>query len=244
MRRIGYYPAVSFWHRRDPRLKLLVVIIGATLAFSENGLPGQLILLAVNLLLFASARLPINRGWQVIMGFRWLLGLTFLLNLATGSVVEAVIYFLRLLNFLFLSAWLLGTTETLTLIKGVEQILRPFGRFLPAGEIAMALGLALSFFPLLLEEAGEIRLSQQARGVNFQAKWTRKIRGLLSMVVPLFISALRRALEMAQAMEARGYVPGAPRGSLYALAWEGKDTLCAVLLLLFSLLWWGRRVIG
>ena len=244
MRRIGYYPAVSYWHDRDPRLKLLVVISGATLAFTEKSLPGQLFLFAANLLLFVSARLPLRRGWQVIMAFRWLLSITFLLNLATGSLAGAALYFLRLLNFLFLSSWLLGVTETLTLIKGVEQVLRPFGTFLPAGEIAMTLGLALSFFPLLLEEAGEIMLAQQARGVTFKTKWTRKIRGLLSLVIPLFISALRRALEIAQAMEVRGYVPGAPRGSLYVLAWEGKDTLGAVMVLLFSLLWWGKGLLG
>ncbi|NLY91750.1 MAG: energy-coupling factor transporter transmembrane protein EcfT [Firmicutes bacterium] len=244
MKGIGYYPAVSYWHLRDPRLKLGVMIIGATLILTENTLPGQLFLLTFNLLLLVSAHLPLKRGWQVIVAFRWLLGLTFLLNLVTGTVAGAFLYFGRILNLLMLSSWLLGVTEALTLIKGVELTLWPFRRFLPVGEIAMALGLALSFFPLLLEEAGEIMLAQQARGVTFQTKWTRKIRGLLSMVIPLFISALRRALEIAQAMEARGYVPGEPRGSLYALVWGRKDTLCSLLILLFSLLWWGKGMIG
>jgi energy-coupling factor transport system permease protein len=108
----------------------------------------------------------------------------------------------------------------------------------------MALGLALSFFPLLLTEAQEIMLAQQARGANFKTNWTKKLKALLAMVIPLFISALRRALEIAQAMESRGYVPGAPRGSLYELAWGSKDTLGLVLLSLFFFLWWGYRLMG
>ncbi len=242
MRRIGYYPAVSYWHLRDPRLKLFVMFIGAMLALTENSLLGQVFLFTFNLLLFVSAHLPLTRGWQIIKTFRWLLLLTFLLNLATGTVTWAFLYFLRILNLLLLSSWLLGVTETLTLIKGVELTLWPLRRFLPVGEIAVALGLAFGFFPLLLEEAGEIMLAQQARGVNFRTKWTRKIKGLLSMVVPLFISALRRALEIALAMEARGYVPGAPRGSLYAPVWGRKDTLGAILLFFFSLFWWAIKL--
>ena len=142
-----------------------------------------------------------------------------------------------------MSSWLLGVTESLTLIKGLELSLQPFRRWLPVGEMAMVLGLTLSFFPLLLTEAREIMLAQQARGVNFQTNWAKKLRGLLAMVIPLFLSALRRALEIAQAMEARGYVPGAPRGSLYELAWGKKDSLGALLVLSLVLLWWGYRLL-
>ena len=243
MESVVYYPAASYWHRRDPRLKLLIVIVGATLALTENTLGGQLFLFALHLLLFFTGQLPLRRGWQMVKTFRWLLLITFLLNLWTGSLGNATRYLLRLLNLLLMSSWLLGVTETLTLIKGLELSLRPLRRYLPVGEIAMVLGLTLSFFPLLLKEAREIMLAQQARGVSFKSNWVKKMRGLLAMVIPLFISALRRALEIAQAMEARGYVPGAPRGSLYELAWGKQDSMGAVLVLIFVFLWWGYKLI-
>lgn len=243
MNSLNYFPADSYWHLRDPRLKLLVVIGGTTLALTENRLGGQLFLLILVGGLYLSAQLPWKRGWRTLLTFRWLLLITLLLNLWTGPPVTAFAYLLRLSNILLLSSWLLGVTETLTFIAGLELLLHPFRRVLPVGEIAMVLGLALSFFPLLLEEAGEIMLAQRARGVNLQAKWSKKIRGLIAMVIPLFIAALRRALAIAQAMEARGYVPGAPRGALYTPQWQKKDTLNAVLTLLLVLVWWGEKFV-
>lgn len=243
MESVAYYPAASYWHRRDPRFKLLVVIAGAMLVLTESALGGQLALFFLHLLLFFTGRLPLKRVWQIVKTFRWLLLITFLLNLWSGSLGDAVRYLLRLLNLLLMSSWLLGVTESLTLIKGLELSLQPFRRWLPVGEMAMVLGLTLSFFPLLLTEAREIMLAQQARGVNFQTNWAKKLRGLLAMVIPLFLSALRRALEIAQAMEARGYVPGAPRGSLYELAWGKKDSLGALLVMSLVLLWWGYRLL-
>lgn len=242
MESVAYYPAASYWHTRDPRLKLIVVIIGATLTLTENTWGGQLVLFLFHLLLFYTGGLPLGRGWHMVKTFRWLLLITFLLNLWTGSPGDATRYLLRLINLLLMSSWLLGVTESLTLIKGLELSLCPLQRYLPVGEMAMVLGLTLSFFPLLLTEAREIILAQQARGVNFQTNWVKKMRGVLAMVIPLFISALRRALEIAQAMEARGYVPGAPRGSLYELAWDKKDSVAVGLVLCFVLLWWGAKV--
>lgn len=243
MESVAYYPAGSYWHTRDPRLKLLVVLAGATLVLTERSLGGQFFLFGLHLLLFLTGQLPLGRGWQVVKTFRWLLIIAFLLNLWTGSLYTAFSYLLRLINLLLMSSWLLGVTESLTLIKGLELALGPFQRYLPVGEIAMVFGLTLSFFPLLLKEAGEIMLAQQARGVNFKTNWAKRMKGLIAMVVPLFISALRRALEIAQAMEARGYVPGAPRGSLYEPVWEKKDTVGVVVTLGFILFWWGQKLI-
>lgn len=243
MNSVAYYPAGSFWHARDPRLKLLVVLAGATLVVTEKSLGGQIFLLALHLLLFVTGQLPLRRGWHMVKTFRWLLLIALLLNLWTGSLPTALCYLLRLINLLLMSSWLLGVTESLTLIKGLELTLLPLKRVLPIGEMAMVFGLTLSFFPLLLREAGEIMLAQQARGVNFKTNWAKKMKGLIAMVIPLFISALRRALEIAQAMEARGYVPGAPRGSLYALAWGKKDSAGAVLVFCFVLVWWGYKLI-
>ncbi|NLM38237.1 MAG: energy-coupling factor transporter transmembrane protein EcfT [Firmicutes bacterium] len=242
MESVAYYPAASYWHRRDPRLKLLVVLAGATLVFTERSLGGQLLLFLLHILLFYTGRLPLGRVWWIVKAFRWLFLITFLLNLGAGNLGGTARNLLRLLNFLLLSSWLLGVTENLTLIEGLDLSLKPLRRWLPAGEIAVGFGLTLSFFPLFLAEAREIILAQRARGVNFKTSWIKKLRGLLAMVIPLFMSTFRRALAIAQAMEARGYVPGAPRGSLYELVWDKQDTVAAGLVLGFVLFWWGAKL--
>ena len=118
-----------------------------------------------------------------------------------------------------------GGGQPLALIQGLNgSSARSDGGF-PWRKGAMVLGLSLSFFPLLIQEANEITIAQRARGVTFKKQWWKRMTGLLAMVVPLFVNSLRRSLEVAQAMEARGYRPGEPCGSLYELKWE-PPTLC------------------
>jgi len=239
-----FYPTNSFWHRRDPRLKLLVMVTSATLTVTENRLSGQLFFLLVHAFLFYSARLPSSRAWKTISSFRWLLLLTFLANLIFVSVNDSFLYLSRLLNLLLASSWLLGTSEPLTIIRGLELIFKPFSRWLPVADVAMILGLSLGFFPLLQQEATEITIAQRARGVTFEGKWWKKITGLLAMVVPLFITSFRRSMEVAQAMEARGYIPGRQRGSLYELKWVSQDTWSLLLTLIFAVLWSAQRMLS
>ncbi len=219
-----YYPGDSFWHQRDPRTKLMVLVVAALLVILEGRLGGQLFFFSLNLILFRTAHLPPVRAWKTVKAFRWLLLLTFLVNLVFNPPGVAILYFLRLLNLLLLSSWMLGTAEPLTLIQGIERLFHPLGRRLPVAEGAMVLGLSLSFFPLLIQEANEIAIAQRARGVTFKKQWWKRMTGLLAMVVPLFVNAIRRSLEVAQAMEVRGYRPGEPRGSLYELNWVAADT--------------------
>ena len=238
-----FYPTNSFWHRRDPRIKLMIVILGAMIIIYDNYLGWQLFFLFLNFILFIQARLSFKRAGKTVYSFRWLLILTFLANLFTtgGSILQAVIgsliYSFRLINLLLISSWLLATTEPLTIIKGFELIFHPLRRWIPIGDLAMILGLSFGFFPLLIEESREIAMAQRARGVSFEGKWWRRLSGLLAMVIPLFITSFRRSLEVAQAMEARGYVPGKERGSLYELKWDYGDTGSLVIILLSVLIW-------
>lgn len=218
-----------------------MVIASALLAVLEARLAGQLLLLGIHLGLFCSAHLPARRAWKMIYAFRWLLILTFLVNVIFSSLGVSLLYLLRLLNLLLISSWLLGAAEPLVLIQGIERIFSPLGRRLPVAEGAMILGLSLSFFPLLIQEANEITLAQRARGVTFKKQWWKRMTGLLSMVVPLFINSLRRSLEIAQAMEARGYQPGEPRGSLYELKWAVADTWSIIGTLTLAFFWTASR---
>lgn len=255
-----YYPAVSFWHQRDPRVKIVVLLVLVVLALLERSLWWQVSVFIIYLGLFKTSRLP--RSWLFITlrSFRLLLGLTFLVNLVfvregnrlAGLPVTdlglytSLSYLFRLVNLLLLGFWLMGTTESMVMIRGISEFLRPLKKWLPGDEIALVMGMALRFFPFLLEEAREIAIAQRARGVTFSGRSRRrKLKGLISMVVPLFFSTLRRSYELAQAMEARGFVPGALRTSHLELAWVKEDTLTVVvssLILLVGVIW--RRVAG
>ena len=253
-----YYPAASFWHRRDPRVKVFALMVLVVMALLDQNLWWQVLVFTACLGLFLTARLPGMWVLSTLRSFRWLLGLTFLLNLVINregnqllrvagfSLTDyglriACTYFFRLAALLLGGAWLMGTTEPILMVRGIAGLLRPLRRWLPGEEIALVIGMALRFFPLLLEEAGEITLAQRARGVDFRRhRWRRKIEGLLAMIIPLFLSVLRRSGEITQAMEARGYVPGAFRTSYAELGWKNGDTLTAglsFLSLLAGLTW-------
>jgi energy-coupling factor transport system permease protein len=253
-----YYPVASIWHRRDPRVKVFVLAVLVAMVLLDQNLWWQALAFAVGLGLFLTARLPGRWAWRTLWSFRWLLGLIFLLNLVLTREGNSLVrvagfsftdhglrlgcaYFFRLVSLLLGGTWLMGTTEPMLMVRGIAAFLRPFRRWLPGEEIALVIGMALRFFPLLLEEAEEITLAQRARGVDFRRqRWPRRIKGLLSMVIPLFLSALRRSGELTQAMEARGFVPGAFRTSYTELGWESADTLTAgisVLSLLAGLAW-------
>lgn len=248
-----YYPVASFWHRRDPRVKVLVLVVLVVMALLAKDLCWQGLVFTVCLGLLLTARLPGLWVLRTLHSFRWLLGLIFLVNLVMTREGKTLIrlagfsltdyglrlacaYSFRLASLLLGGVWLMGTTGPMEMVRGIAAFLRPLRRWLPVEELALVTGMALRFFPLLLEEAGEITLAQRARGVDFRrGRWDRKIKGLLAMVIPLFLSVLRRSGELAQAMEARGFVPGALRTSHAELGWERGDTLTAGLSFLFLL---------
>lgn len=191
--------------------------------------------------LFSTSRLPIARLGLGLESFRWLFILTFAANLfftGTGKRIwpfipvtydglnNALVYALRLANLIAISFWLMMTVRPLDLISGLERLFSPLKQWIPVGEFVLAMGIAIRFFPLLLEEGEEIILAQKARGAQFN-----RLRGLTtaaSISVPLFIGAVRRAGELADAMVARGYNPGANRTDWRGNPWHWKDTIVLV----------------
>ena len=235
----------SFWRRRDPRIKILVLFTLIILTLLEKRWQGQVMILLLYGFLYYSARVPFSVPLRAVHSFRWLLSLTFFINLLfitagrripglpiTDTALNiSIVRMSKLINLILSGVWLKRVTDPLTLIKGVEGTLAPGKRFLPVGDIALVLGLALQFFPILVEEAQEITMAQRARGLSFRGNFRCKIKGVLSIVTPLFLSTLRRSSELAQAMEARGFIPGEKRGSYEEISWKPEDTLVLALLL-------------
>ena len=153
----------------------------------------------------------------------------------------------RLALLIISSSLLTFTTSPIARTDGLEALLRPAKRWgLPAHELAMMMTIALRFIPTLLEETQRIIKAQEARGVDFSSgSLLRRGKNLVPVLVPLFISAFRRADELATAMEARCYRGGEGRTRMHPLQYRRQDAVAALFLLLFALLlvWlrWGMQ---
>lgn len=245
------FPGRSCLHRLDPRVKLTGVGL-LTLALMVNASPLAALagLLAAGGLL-ALARAPcryIVRGLRPLLplfGLVLVLQLLFYphgaalaagspllwqwgpLCLSAASLVNLASMLLRMVAIVLLLTLLTGLADTTDLVHAVEGMLRPFQRLrLPAHELSLVLVVALRFLPLLGQELERLMKAQAARGADFgrgRGGFIRRVRRLLPLLVPLFVAALRRAEELAVAMEARGYSGGRGRTHLVCLEMRPAD---------------------
>ena len=253
-----YYPVDSFVHRLDPRMKIILTILMIVAVFMVHSLVGYAIVLGFVYLTARMANVPFKLLIKGLKPLRLILILTFLLNLFFNSgetvlfhwsfitltaegLSTAVHYTLRL-GFLVLGTSLLTlTTSPVTLADGIELLLSPFKRFhFPAHELAMMMTIALRFIPTLLEEADKIMKAQMARGADFESgNLMARAKAMIPLLVPLFVSAFRRAGDLAMAMEARCYHGGENRTRLRVLRITRNDYLAlaavGVLILLIVL---------
>ncbi|MDY4138189.1 MAG: energy-coupling factor transporter transmembrane protein EcfT [Eubacteriales bacterium] len=253
-----YYPVDSFVHRLDPRMKIILTILMIVAVFMVHSLVGYAIVLGFVYLTARMANVPFKLLMKGLKPLRLILILTFVLNLFFNSgetvlfhwsfitltaegLSTAVHYTLRL-GFLVLGTSLLTlTTSPVTLADGIELLLSPFKRFhFPAHELAMMMTIALRFIPTLLEEADKIMKAQMARGADFESgNLMARAKAMIPLLVPLFVSAFRRAGDLAMAMEARCYHGGENRTRLRVLRITRNDYLAlmavGVLILLIVL---------
>lgn len=241
-----YYPTGSCVHKLDPRLKLvcsfayviLLFLIDTALGYA---LAGAFVLWAIRL-----AKVPLRfilRGlraiffllsFTVVINIFMFPGETLLATIGPVAVYEegmfmAAILAVRLCLLIISSSLLTLTTTPTELTGAMEYIMAPLRRFgVPTAEIAMMMTIALRFIPTLIEEMHKIMKAQKARGADFESGGlVKKAKGLVPLLVPLFVSAFRRADELAMAMEARCYRPDAPRTKMKVHSLNARDAVAA-----------------
>ncbi len=237
-----YYPADSVVHRLDPRVKIVLLIAFVVAVFLVPDLFGFVFVVLYLGLSCRLSRLPVRLLIKSIKPLRFILIFTFVLNLFfTGGKTEllnlgfavltregllnAIRYSLRLVFLVLGSSLLTLTTQPVTLTDGLERLLSPLKviRF-PAHEMAMMMTIALRFIPTLLEEADKIMKAQSARGSDFETgRLIQRVKAMVPLLVPLFVSAFRRAGDLAMAMEARCYHGGEGRTRLHILKMQKND---------------------
>ena len=251
-----YYQTESIIHKMDPRVKLggtLLFII--SLFFFKNFLGYAIAAVFLGIVIWLS-RVPFKfmvRGMKTIM---LLLMITVLFNLfltpgtpvitiwkltiTAEGIRMAVSMAVRLSLLIIGSSLMTLTTTPNNLTDGMEKMLRPLRVFkVPVHEVAMMMSIALRFIPILLEETDKIMKAQIARGADFESgNLIKRAKALVPLLVPLFISAFRRANDLAMAMEARCYRGGSGRTKMKPLIYEKRDYvayLCILVYLVISI---------
>ncbi len=246
-----YYQTDSVLHRLDPRVKLVATFLYLISLFVAGSTAGYLAAAVFLAAMIALSNVPfryIIRGMRAILV---LLAITMLFNLflTPGELLfqagplratrEGLITAVKMgarLSMLILGSSLMTLTTTPTrLTDAMESLLGPLRRFrVPVHEISMMMSIALRFIPILMEETDKIMKAQIARGADFESKNPLvRIRSMVPLLVPLFISAFRRAGDLALAMEARGYHGGVGRTKMKPLVYENRDRLAYLILVLY-----------
>lgn len=259
-----YYPAPSPVHRLDPRTKILVTFLYVILLFFINTFTGFAAAAVFTGAVVLVGQVPWRLLLRSLRPILLLMAFTLIFHaLVTGgpqaqtiarwgpvTVTDEGLYQgaflgLRLALLILTSSLLTLTTSPVELTDGLERLLLPAGRLgLPAHEFAMMMTIALRFIPTLLEEAEKIMKAQMARGADFQGgNLVQRARALLPILVPLFVSAFRRADDLALAMEARCYRGGEGRSRYRVLRFKEGDLVAwAVTAVFFAgILWLGRQ---
>lgn len=252
-----YFPGNSFVHQLDPRAKLGFVFIFMFMVFFADYLTACAILLAFVLIAIHVAKIPYRLFFTVLKPIIFIILLSSLLHLwmtKGGEVIAALpgmtiyeegvrqagVISSRLLLLVAVASLLTFTTSPIDLTDGMERLLSPLKRIgVPAHELALMMSIALRFIPTLWEETEKIRKAQMARGIDFEGgHMIRRMKNYLPILIPLFISAFRRAEDLALAMEARCYRGSEGRTKWRQLHFTRKDLwLLLILILLGAVLW-------
>ena len=243
-----FIPGDSFVHKLDPRCKILSTFLLLTGLFLAST-PYDFILWALLLVMLAtlsrpSLRTVLRAGRPVV----FLVAVTVLLNIFWTPGVEiarlgplrvtregAALAFsmgMRLFFLVIFASLLMMTTSPMAFSDGLERLLQPFAKIgFPASEMAMMMTIALRFIPTLFEETDRILKAQISRGADFESGGLiKRAKSFLPILIPLFVLVFQRAENLATAMEARCYQPGAPRTRMNALRWHLSDTFAMLAL--------------
>ena len=241
-----YFPGDTLAHRLDPRTKLLVTVLYITALFTAKSYAAYGLLILTLIVAVRISRVGARALFKGLKPVLFIIAFTALLNLfytpgtelcrfwifrVTVEGVRAAITMLLRITLLIMGTFLLTyTTSPIRLTDGMESLLAPLKKLgLPVHELAMMMSIALRFIPTLIEETDKIMSAQKARGADFETgSLMQRARALVPLLVPLFVSAFRRADELAMAMEARCYRGGQNRTRMKQLRFTKLDAQAAL----------------
>ena len=240
-----YFPGKSPVHLLDPRTKLIMLVVYIVALFMASGWVSYALMFAFLAAVIKISTIPVKsivRGMKplvMILVFTGVLNLFFtigegeplvdfwIFTIYAEGIERALFMTVRILMLICGTFLLTYTTSPIALTDGIESLLNPLKALhLPVHELAMMMSIALRFIPTLIEETDKIISAQKARGADFESgNLLRRVKALVPILVPLFISAFRRADELATAMECRCYQGGTGRTKMKLLRFKRRDYL-------------------
>lgn len=258
-----YMPGNSWVHRLDARVKLMLSVFFVLAVFIANSVVGYIIAIVFAALVIQLTGLGVRvfaKGLQPLM---WLMlftvGLQILfiktghvwfqwgfLSITSDGLNNGVAIFVRFTLIIFFSTVLTLTTPPLGVADALEVLMQPLKVIkVPVDDLALMVSIALRFVPTLMDEAETIMNAQRARGVEFnEGSIVKRVRAYVPLLIPLFVNAIKRAIELGDAMEARGYRGGTQRTKYRVLTWHTQDTVAMLGFLAFALVLILVRVMG
>ena len=237
-----YFPGNSIIHRLDPRTKLIMLVVYIVALFMASGWLSYGLMFAFLAFVIKVSAIPVKsivKGMKplvMILIFTGVLNLFFtqegevlvdfwIITITSGGLSRAVMMVARILMLITCTFLLTYTTSPIALTDGLEALMNPLKKLkVPVHELSMMMCIALRFIPTLIEETDKIMCAQKARGADFEnGTLIERAKALIPILVPLFISAFRRADELATAMECRCYQGGEGRTKMKLLRYHRED---------------------
>ncbi len=250
-----YYPGNSRLHRLDPRVKIVCTLIYLISLFLLQNIYGYLIATVFLIGIISLSKVPFKYIVKGLKPILMILMVTVVFNLfltRTGVVIfkawiieitdeglrTALLMAIRLIYLILGSSIMTFTTTPNELTDGIEKLLWPLRKIkVPVHEIAMMMSIALRFIPILLEETDKIMKAQLARGADLESgNMIQKAKAMIPILVPLFVSAFRRANDLAMAMEARCYRGGEGRTKMKPLSYKSRDYIAYAITIVYVVL--------
>lgn len=247
-----YYPAKSILHRLDPRVKLVSTLLYLISLFLFRSVPGYLVATVFLVTVIKLSKVPFSYIVKGLKPIIFLLMITVAFNLfltregavlfhvwiftiTEGGLRTAVYMAVRLIYLIIGSSLMTFTTTPNALTDGIESLLKPLEKVrAPVHDVAMMMSIALRFIPILLEETDKIMKAQIARGADFESgNMIQRAKSMIPILVPLFVSAFRRANDLAMAMEARCYRGGEGRTKMKPLRYQTRDRIAYMIVIVY-----------
>ncbi|WHY92126.1 energy-coupling factor transporter transmembrane protein EcfT [Neobacillus cucumis] len=250
-----FVPADSAVHRMDPRSKLIIIFLFVCIIFLANNWITYALIGIYTFFMIGLSKIPVRFLYTGLKPIIWLVLFTFVMQLLftkEGNLLfhvgpvkvydeglrMGIFISLRFFLLILMTSLLTLTTTPIEITDGLETLLHPLKKVrFPVHEMALMMSIALRFIPTLMQETDKIMKAQIARGVEFSSGPIKeRMKAVIPLLIPLFVSSFKRAEELAVAMEARGYRGGEGRTKYRQLSWNNRDSIQIVILVILCIL--------
>ncbi len=227
-----YYPVNSQVHKMNPLAKIICILLFVVMIFFTYDIKFNIVISILVILMLLNTKVPIKIYFKTILSIKWLLLFIFIINLILGFNLQVtIITVLRLVYIVLYTSILTLTTPPTEITYGLEKFFSPLRLIgIPVNKMALSISLALRFIPTIIDQGNKIIKSQASRGIDYyNSNLQGKILALKSLIIPIFVLSIKRADDLADAMEVRLYNINNKRTNFRQNRWGLYDTFLVII---------------